>query len=99
MRSRSTDPLSRAYGRRTSIAIVEGLIDIARRLDIRVIAEGIETEVQASQLWMMGCKLGQGFAFATALDRNATKGLLLKHAETISGTIPIYPQPQRTDST
>lgn len=88
--------IARLWPEDPSIAIVEGLIDIARRLDIRVIAEGIETEVQASQLWMMGCKLGQGFAFATALDRNATKGLLLKHAEAISSTIPIYPQPQRT---
>jgi EAL domain-containing protein (putative c-di-GMP-specific phosphodiesterase class I) len=29
-----------------SLSIVDGLIDIARRLDIRVVAEGIETEVQ-----------------------------------------------------
>lgn len=59
-----------------SMVIVEGLIEIARRLGISVIAEGIETEVQASQLWTMGCKLGQGFAFAHAADRDATAALL-----------------------
>jgi len=37
---------------------------MARSLDIRVVAEGIETEVQAHQLWAMGCKLGQVFAFS-----------------------------------
>ncbi len=37
------------------MAIVQGLIDIARQLSIRVVAEGVETEVQASQLWSMGC--------------------------------------------
>jgi EAL domain-containing protein (putative c-di-GMP-specific phosphodiesterase class I) len=46
-----------------SMVVVQGLIDIARNLDIRVIADGIEAEVQASQLWTMGCHLGQGFAF------------------------------------
>jgi EAL domain-containing protein (putative c-di-GMP-specific phosphodiesterase class I) len=46
-----------------SMVVVQGLIDIAPNLDIRVVAEGIEAEVQASQLWTMGCHLGHGFAF------------------------------------
>lgn len=40
--------------------IVEGLIDIARRLGVCVIAEGIEAEVQARQLWAVGCEV-RGF--------------------------------------
>ena len=47
---------------------MQGLIDVARNLDIRVVADGIEAEVQASQLWTMGCHLGQGFAFSPAVD-------------------------------
>lgn len=73
-----------------SMVIVEGLIDIARRLDIRVVAEGIETEVQASQLWSMGCRLGQGFAFAYPADREATEALLHKHAQGVDGATPLY---------
>jgi len=73
-----------------SMVIVEGLIEIARRLDIRVVAEGIETEVQASQLWSMGCRLGQGFAFAYPANRSATEALLRKHAQGIDGAIPLY---------
>jgi diguanylate cyclase (GGDEF)-like protein len=73
-----------------SVVIVEGLIEIARRLGISVVAEGIETEVQAGELWAMGCKLGQGYAFARAADRDATAALLRRHAIGIEGAIPLY---------
>jgi EAL domain-containing protein (putative c-di-GMP-specific phosphodiesterase class I) len=73
-----------------SMVIVEGLIDIARQLGIEIVAEGIETEVQASQLWSMGCKVGQGFAFARAADRDATSALLRRHASGCEGATPIF---------
>ena len=73
-----------------SMIIVEGVIDIARKLGISVVAEGIETEVQASQLWAMGCKLGQGYAFSPALDRNAASVFLQRHAQGIEGAVPLY---------
>ena len=59
-----------------SMVVVQGLIDIARNLDIRVVAEGIEAEVQASQLWTTGCHLGQGFAFSPAVDREEVEAAL-----------------------
>jgi diguanylate cyclase (GGDEF)-like protein len=87
-----------------STIIVEGLIEIARRLGIGVIAEGIETEAQASQLWSMGCKLGQGFAIARAAGRDATAMLLQRHCKGIAGTIPLnagrevtHPEPGRSE--
>ncbi len=61
--------------------IVDGLIDIVRRLGMEVIAEGIETSAQARQLWTMGCKFGQGFAYSRAIDREAIVTLLRNHAE------------------
>lgn len=72
-----------------SMVIVQALIDIARQLDIRVVAEGIETEVQASQLWSMGCSMGQGFAFSRAVDRDAMAGLLHRHAQGLAGAVPL----------
>ncbi|PZO02450.1 MAG: diguanylate cyclase [Hyphomicrobiales bacterium] len=83
--------VARLWPEDPSMVIVEGLIDIARRLDIRVVAEGIETEVQASQLWSMGCHLGQGFAFARPGDRVTTERLLRRHAQGMGGTVPLYP--------
>jgi diguanylate cyclase (GGDEF)-like protein len=75
-----------------SMTIVQGLIDIARKLGIRVIAEGIEAEVQASQLWAMGCQLGQGFAFSRAVDRWAMTDLLRRHSQRLDGAISLYPE-------
>lgn len=64
-----------------SIAIIEGLAQIARKLDIRVIAEGIETERQVGQLKEAGCTLGQGYLFSRAVDRHATTALLVNRAQ------------------
>ena len=64
-----------------SMAIVEGLVRIARKLDIRVIDEGIETEDQARLLQELGCLLGQGYLVSPAVDRHATTSLLLDRAQ------------------
>jgi diguanylate cyclase (GGDEF)-like protein len=64
-----------------SMAIVEGLLQIASKLDIRVIAEGIETEAQAGLLKAAGCILGQGYLFSRAVDRYATTELLIERAQ------------------
>jgi EAL domain-containing protein (putative c-di-GMP-specific phosphodiesterase class I) len=64
-----------------SMAIVEGLLQIASKLDIRVIAEGIETEAQAGLLKAVGCILGQGYLFSCAVDRDATTELLIERAQ------------------
>jgi EAL domain-containing protein (putative c-di-GMP-specific phosphodiesterase class I) len=65
--------------------IVEGLIGIARNLGIRVVAEGIETASQANQLEMLGCKLGQGYLFAKAVDRRAAATILKSRGQRLPG--------------
>ncbi len=69
------EPKSRAA------AIVEGLMGIARKLDIKVVAEGIETESQAAQLKIMGCTLGQGYLFSRPVDRQTVTKLLFAKAQ------------------
>jgi EAL domain-containing protein (putative c-di-GMP-specific phosphodiesterase class I) len=44
--------------------IVRTIIELARGLNMNVIAEGIETEEQNRLLQQMGCRYGQGFLFA-----------------------------------
>ncbi|TXI00577.1 MAG: EAL domain-containing protein [Rhizobium sp.] len=51
-----------------ALAIVEGLIGIARRLHIALVAEGVETEDQAAILRELGCQLVQGFLYSKAVD-------------------------------
>jgi diguanylate cyclase (GGDEF)-like protein len=44
-------------------AVVKTVIDLAGSLGLEVIAEGVETGVQAAGLRRMGCNVGQGFLF------------------------------------
>ena len=50
--------------------VVATMIDLGRRLEVRVVAEGVETRGEAEQLELLGCELVQGFYFArpTPLD-------------------------------
>lgn len=45
-------------------AIVHGVIDIARRMNILTVAEGVETAHQTVQLRALGCDIAQGFLFS-----------------------------------
>ncbi len=64
-----------------SMAIVEALIGLAKKLGMRVVAEGIETQEQAALLEAAGCRLGQGFLYSKAVDSETTQKLLSRHAQ------------------
>lgn len=66
---------------RSSRLIVESLIDLARKLGMQVVAEGIESEAQADRLLDMGCMIGQGYFFARPLDFAAATQLLRTPAQ------------------
>jgi diguanylate cyclase (GGDEF)-like protein len=67
------------------LAIIQGLVGIARKLDIRIIAEGIESEAQAGLLADVGCQLGQGYLFSRAVPRQTATDLLSRFAQPASG--------------
>lgn len=48
-------------------AIVDSVLDIGRRLEMRVLAEGIETEATRAELEAAGCRYGQGYLFSKPL--------------------------------
>jgi EAL domain-containing protein (putative c-di-GMP-specific phosphodiesterase class I) len=56
--------------------IVEALLNIAGKLDMRIVAEGIETLEQAEKLVALGCRLGQGYRFAPPVPRSIATELL-----------------------
>lgn len=64
--------VSRITDDEASLAIVGGLIDLAGRLSIDLVAEGIETRAQFDLLRRLGCPFGQGYIFAPPLDPAAT---------------------------
>jgi diguanylate cyclase (GGDEF)-like protein/PAS domain S-box-containing protein len=57
-------------------ALIGGLLELARTLDLRSLAEGIETPAQREALAREGCELGQGFLFARPVD-SLTAGRML----------------------
>ena len=48
-------------------ALTSTIVDLARILGVRAVAEGIEDAGQVSRLRELGCELGQGFYFARPL--------------------------------
>lgn len=46
--------------------IVRAILDLARHLSIKVVAEGIETTEQRDRLAALGCQLGQGYLVSAA---------------------------------
>ncbi len=47
-----------------SLRMVKLIIDIAKFLDVPVVAEGVEDEIQVNTLKKMGCDVIQGFYFS-----------------------------------
>jgi EAL domain-containing protein (putative c-di-GMP-specific phosphodiesterase class I) len=60
----------------TDHALVAAVVGMGRALKLEVVAEGIETPVQAEALRELGCHIGQGFLFAKPLSADAMNELL-----------------------
>lgn len=59
-------------------AITRAIIAMARSLDLRLIAEGIEEDAQAEFLHQAGCEEGQGFLFSKPVRPDDLKEVLQK---------------------
>jgi len=51
--------------------LVRAVINLSDSLGMTTLAEGIETVVQLAELQQLGCRLGQGFAFARPMSAPA----------------------------
>ena len=56
--------------------IVQAILDLAKGLNLSVVAEGIEQPYQHSQLKQMNCHYGQGNLFGQAVDAASAQALL-----------------------
>ncbi|WP_233258754.1 bifunctional diguanylate cyclase/phosphodiesterase [[Phormidium] sp. ETS-05] len=59
-----------------SFEIVRTIISLAHNLGMDLIAEGIETAQEMSQLQALGCEYGQGYFFSKPLDAEAATVML-----------------------
>ncbi|MBT2570905.1 EAL domain-containing protein [Planococcus sp. ISL-110] len=53
-----------------TLAIIRTIIQLAENLDIRAVAEGVETEQDRQTLLALGCKVGQGYLFYKPMPLN-----------------------------
>ena len=60
----------------SSTSLAPAIVSLADSLSLRVVAEGVETELQADTLTSLGCQLAQGFYFAHPSDSRAMRQIL-----------------------
>ena len=58
--------------------IVRTIIEMAHTLGYVVVAEGVETEAQASMLRALGCEQAQGYLFARPMPAEQLKATVLE---------------------
>jgi diguanylate cyclase (GGDEF)-like protein/PAS domain S-box-containing protein len=68
--------------------IVESILALARTLNTSVVAEGIESDVQARELERLGCTHAQGFLFSRPLATAAAEAL-------VAANQPLGPKAER----
>ncbi len=63
-------------GRSSNVAIVGAIVDLARNLGLRVVAEGVEDESSRQELQRLGCGCAQGYVFSRPLPAAAFEAWL-----------------------
>lgn len=58
------------------LALCEAMVVMAKKLHIKVIAEGIETKEQEGLLTKIGCEYGQGYLFSKPISSDAFEALV-----------------------
>ena len=67
-------------------AITQAIVDIARKLGLKVVAEGVETQAQEQWLRDIACDETQGFYFSKPIDAQAFQDLFQRHEPTAHGS-------------
>ncbi len=62
----------------SDLALCEAIVVMAHKLGLKVIAEGVETQMQRELLTAMGCDYGQGYLFCRPVPADAFEAFLLK---------------------
>jgi diguanylate cyclase (GGDEF)-like protein/PAS domain S-box-containing protein len=56
--------------------LLEAIVSLGQKLDMTVLAEGIETQGQLERLRCVGCELGQGYLFSPAVPAGEVAAML-----------------------
>jgi diguanylate cyclase (GGDEF)-like protein/PAS domain S-box-containing protein len=69
-------------------ALVGAIVHLAKALDLRVVAEGVETAAQRDAVVLSGCDLAQGYLFSVPITADEIVGWLLATAPEDARPIP-----------
>jgi EAL domain-containing protein (putative c-di-GMP-specific phosphodiesterase class I) len=61
---------------KVNAGLCETIVELAKRFDLKTVAEGIETTHESHKLQGIGCDIGQGFLFAKPMPKEAFVALL-----------------------
>lgn len=67
--------------------ILQTIISLAKNLKMRVVAEGIETEIQLAVLQNLGCDFGQGYLLARPKGRDETEKILYERQNLLPASL------------
>jgi EAL domain-containing protein (putative c-di-GMP-specific phosphodiesterase class I) len=73
----------------SDLAIVGAIIAIARHLNVKVVAEGIEGWQQLEKLRQLGCELAQGYLFAKPAPAQQCRRLLGGEPLDLTAAVPL----------
>ncbi len=68
--------LVRQNGKASRAAILRSIIALAKDLGVDVVAEGVETESDAIELYQLGCGYAQGYAFGRPISMQEARRLV-----------------------
>ena len=72
--------------------LIESILTIARKLGLKVVAEGIETPEHSKKLQELGCTLGQGYFYSRPIDAETMEAYLTTERKALAeGLLPIRP--------
>jgi diguanylate cyclase (GGDEF)-like protein/PAS domain S-box-containing protein len=68
-----------------NLAIVEGVVRLARTFDCLAVAEGVESAEQARKLLSVGCEIGQGIGIGAPMPAEEVPGWARHHRGILAG--------------
>lgn len=74
--------------------IVKAIIDLAHHLDLKVVAEGVETVTSMESLIAMGCDFGQGYYFGKPMTAENFSAWLHESPWGVHAPQTVHPRPQ-----
>jgi EAL domain-containing protein (putative c-di-GMP-specific phosphodiesterase class I) len=58
--------------------LCETIVELAKRFNLKTVAEGIEKSHESHKLQGIGCDIGQGYLFAKPMEKDRFVGLIAR---------------------